>query len=595
MKRITIVLLLMLLLSSSSSTFAVAPPSHPNIPATTTSFNSTATPIPIPDVSTITDQITVSGMGDYLLDVDLTTFIPHTFPGDIDMTLTSPAGTVVVITTDNAASNDNVFNGTLWDDSATTPVTDYVFTINVLASPLIPEGSLGAFVGENPNGIWTLTITDDRAADIGALVSWSLDITTFPFVPLTDVTLFNSTATPIPIPDVSIITDQITVSGIEDYLLDVDLTTFIPHTFSGDIDMTLTSPAGTVVVITTDNAGTNDNVFNGTLWDDSASTPVTDRIYASNVIASPLSPEGALSAFVGENPNGVWTLTITDDTLVDIGTLNSWSLNIMTLSPPRYLSTPAEGNIPLTTPENVAITQSIVITEGGQFDLDIATVTLTGDAAIMLDNVNPAVPYTIVDNSGDSVELLIVCRSAVAGNYSSVLSVTHNGLGAIATYNITCNVTETLTSTSTSTSTSTENTNFINIHKLGLSSTVNGTQVIEWVVTVSNQSGVNGQNVTITDTVIPALRIQNVIANGATVSIDGQTVRVVYPTLNIGETVQFSLFTSVQADTDFTNSACVSANNQPEPICTTASAVGQLPATGETPIWRDWLIELLGE
>src|SRR4051812_25840644 len=34
------------------------------------------------------------------------------------MTVTSPAGTVVTLTTDNGGSHDNVFAGTRWDDSA---------------------------------------------------------------------------------------------------------------------------------------------------------------------------------------------------------------------------------------------------------------------------------------------------------------------------------------------------------------------------------------------------------------------------------------------------------------------------------------------
>lgn len=49
------------------------------------------------------------------------------------------------------------------------------------------------------------------------------------------------------------------VSGAGTYLWDVNLSTFITHTASNDLDITLTSPAGTVVTITTDNGGTNDN------------------------------------------------------------------------------------------------------------------------------------------------------------------------------------------------------------------------------------------------------------------------------------------------------------------------------------------------
>ena len=89
---------------------------------TTTTFTN-STPVPIPSVGTpvITSQITVSGVDSYLWDLDVQTFITHTFCADLDITLTSPAGRVVTLTTDNGSSRDNLFNGTVWDDQAKTP------------------------------------------------------------------------------------------------------------------------------------------------------------------------------------------------------------------------------------------------------------------------------------------------------------------------------------------------------------------------------------------------------------------------------------------------------------------------------------------
>ena len=37
---------------------------------------------------------------------------------------------------------------------------------------LTPEEPLAAFIGEDPNGTWTLTIGDDGATDAGTLASW---------------------------------------------------------------------------------------------------------------------------------------------------------------------------------------------------------------------------------------------------------------------------------------------------------------------------------------------------------------------------------------------------------------------------------------
>jgi len=73
-------------------------------------------------------------------------------------------------------------------------VTDQTtYRNNVLVTPLVPEEAMGAFIGENPNGVWTLTISDDAVGDGGALNQWSLDIaTTTQFVMVADenITIF---------------------------------------------------------------------------------------------------------------------------------------------------------------------------------------------------------------------------------------------------------------------------------------------------------------------------------------------------------------------------------------------------------------------
>ena len=106
---------------------------------------------------------------------------------------------------------------------------------------------------------------------------------------------------------------------------------------------------------------------------------------------------------------------------------------------------------------------------------------------------------------------------------------------------------------------------------------------LEWIVTVSNVSSVAGQNVTITDQLNAALQIDSVDAPNASVSITGQTVSVTYATLNPGETVQFSIFTTVLDGATVDNTACVTADNQSAEECATALPVGSLPNTGEAP------------
>src|SRR5262249_1914644 len=149
---------------------------------------------------------------------------------------------------------------------------------------------------------------------------WSLAITALS-QPIPNGTTSFTNSTPVAVVDQGVVTSTIDVSGVNTFLLDLDLYTKLSHTYSDDLDVTLTSPAGTVVTITTDNAPGVNNAFNGTLWNDGANPGgqvpytsngglATDRNWGPTGPVTPLVPEEPLAAFVGENPNGTWTLTI---------------------------------------------------------------------------------------------------------------------------------------------------------------------------------------------------------------------------------------------------------------------------------------------
>ena len=336
-------------IASAAQGVAPAPPPLCSSPGVV-SF-ATTTPLAIPNgPAVVTSTIVVSGAGTYVQDVDAITALKHSFPGDLDVTLSSPAGTVVTLTTDNATTNDDAFDGTRWDDDANPAgqvpyvtndglVTDRVYAVSTPAATLVPEEPLGAFIGENPNGTWTLTISDDLAGDGGSLDSWSLELLALASGPAALATDSASQTTPTPIPSgPAVVTSTIEVSGAGTYLQDLELVTDLRHTFPGDLDITLSSPAGTVVTLTSDNATTNDDAFDGTRWDDSANPAgqvpyitnngmVTDNVYAISTPVAFLAPEEGLGAFVGENPNGTWTLTVSDDLVGDSGSIDSWRLH----------------------------------------------------------------------------------------------------------------------------------------------------------------------------------------------------------------------------------------------------------------------------
>ncbi|MCO4772605.1 MAG: proprotein convertase P-domain-containing protein, partial [Deltaproteobacteria bacterium] len=106
---------------------------------------------------------------------------------------------------------------------------------------------------------------------------------------------------------------------------DVNVTIDITHIWDADVDVSLTSPTGTVIDLTSDNGGGADN-FTNTVFDDEADTPITA---GSAPFAGSYIPETPLSTLDGELSAGTWTLTVTDDfPSVDDGTLNSWTLDI---------------------------------------------------------------------------------------------------------------------------------------------------------------------------------------------------------------------------------------------------------------------------
>ena len=136
-------------------------------------FTSTDVPLTIVDnaASTITSTIVINEPGLTIEDLNLNLDISHTYVGDLDVTLISPAGTSILLYNNHCGDND-----------------DIIFTVDDEASLLsCPPNdgnnhsvltSLSDFDDEEISGTWTLQVYDYYAADGGTLNAWSLDIVT---------------------------------------------------------------------------------------------------------------------------------------------------------------------------------------------------------------------------------------------------------------------------------------------------------------------------------------------------------------------------------------------------------------------------------
>jgi len=106
-------------------------------------------------------------------------------------------------------------------------------------------------------------------------------------------------------------------------ILDVNVTLNITHTWTDDLEITLTSPSGTDVELIFDEGGNGDNLIDTTFDQEGTDGPITD---ASPPFTGSFLPEGDLSTLYGETSGGDWVLTIVDDANQDGGSFNSFSL-----------------------------------------------------------------------------------------------------------------------------------------------------------------------------------------------------------------------------------------------------------------------------
>jgi plastocyanin/subtilisin-like proprotein convertase family protein len=110
----------------------------------------------------------------------------HTYDGDIGLTLESPLGTFIELTSDNGGSGAN-YECTIFDMSATTAITAGSAPFN---GEYIPEGDLDVLIGTSSLGNWTFHFTDNGSGDEGTIFSVAVELISAECDPIEDLAIY---------------------------------------------------------------------------------------------------------------------------------------------------------------------------------------------------------------------------------------------------------------------------------------------------------------------------------------------------------------------------------------------------------------------
>jgi uncharacterized repeat protein (TIGR01451 family) len=102
----------------------------------------------------------------------------------------------------------------------------------------------------------------------------------------------------------------------------------IDHTFVSDLELTLISPDASSVLVVNNTDGSGNNFCQTVLDDESGGPSIQSVVAAGAPFTGSFTPNAALSAFDGEDPNGNWQLQAQDFFGLDIGNIRAFSLTI---------------------------------------------------------------------------------------------------------------------------------------------------------------------------------------------------------------------------------------------------------------------------
>jgi subtilisin-like proprotein convertase family protein len=162
---------------------------------------------------------------------------------------------------------------------------------------------LSSLLEQPVQGDWRLWVQDLALRDVGRLNRWEIEIEGQPgnTVLLEDISGTN-------IPDNNTAGIERVLSTAETgQVKEIEISVDITHTYVGDLNVKLVSPAGTAIPLHQRADGATDNII--------------------TTYTSSSKPE--LQALRGEPVQGTWRLRVADLEKLDVGKLNRWALRIM--------------------------------------------------------------------------------------------------------------------------------------------------------------------------------------------------------------------------------------------------------------------------
>ncbi len=136
--------------------------------------------VSVPANTTTTSTLVVSDTPGFISKATVSMNLEHKDTSQLVLTLVSPSNKVVPLSTKNGGAGS--FMSTIFDDAAQSLMGctgQGCVTFNSPVVAAIPEGSLSALIGDDPNGTWMLKILDTaNGGQPGMLNAWTLNLST---------------------------------------------------------------------------------------------------------------------------------------------------------------------------------------------------------------------------------------------------------------------------------------------------------------------------------------------------------------------------------------------------------------------------------